>query len=268
MANECLKQQLLGESTNMESPKITEIRFRANYPEKKYFRFLATGGAIPLRCMEPTAEIWRSDGTSIISGTNFGNTLADANSYLLALQPNGEHIAFISNKQRITKMYNISLFNLFDIKYCTNLEGIFGCSADIGCLEDIPSSVTEIELVGNNIVGDLSSIADKANINIQSTKITGDFSSLSANTSVSTLFLTSSYITGHISDILPCSNLVNVQLYGSSIEGSLSEFISNGSKVNPRLTTLIIYKCPNVTASDADITALQNLGVNVTFVKA
>lgn len=193
----------------------------------------------------------------------------------------GKYVIEITNKYNITTFrikHDVSIL-LNDMKYFNTLYEIELTGKNvIGNFNDLPiSDMTYMKfdngiyntqyVSAKTIVGDISKIANtpmKTFISECCDGITGDLSSLSSHSTLTTIVVNNSHeITGKISDITSIPHLSNFQCAGNKlITGSLADFLDNGQLRNPELKILSVHGT-NIVRNPEDVTTLRNLGVQV-----
>lgn len=223
-------------------------------------------------------KVGASEALDVPLGTEF---FLNNSSDLYYFSKPGKYVIEITNKYDIKTFgfYHHVSISLDDMMYLNtlsyvrlsgeNIIGNFNNLLNSNITYMYISNYTKSFLPAENVVGD---IAEIANISINSfildgcDGITGDLSSLSSHSTLSTLAINHSHkVTGKISDITSISNLSNFQCADSQlITGSLADFLDNGQLLNPKLSILVVNKTPNIVKNQEDITTLRNLGVQVT----
>lgn len=193
----------------------------------------------------------------------------------------GNYVIEITNKYDINKLglyHNVSI-PLDDMKYLNTLSYVrLGGKNIIGNFNNLLTSYMTYMYISNigsdnfpneSVVGDIAGIANIPinNLILESCGgVTGDLSSLSSHSTLSTLAINYSHkITGKLSDLTSIPHLSNFQCAGNQlITGSLADFLDNGQLRNPELSMLTVKNAPKIVKNQGDITTLRNLGVQVT----
>ena len=222
-------------------------------------------------------KIGSSEALDIPKGTEF---FLDNSLDMYYFSKIGKYVIEITNKYNINMFgirYNVSIL-LDDIKYSNTLQQVQLIGENvIGNFNDLlTSGITymnfdnEIDnqyVSAETIVGDIAKIANtpmKTFISTWCNGITGNLSSLSSHSTLSTLVINNNNkITGKISDITGIPHLSNFQCTGNKlITGSLADFLDNGQLRNPELKILVVTGT-NIVKNQEDIITLRNLGVQV-----
>ena len=191
-----------------------------------------------------TVKVSGAHFTDRTSANNLGNTktitAADGNVELY-ISNDADAVLTIDNKYSLivlnfehssTKALQSMYFDIYDIKYCTNLTS-FGVSysqvyGDISAVSELVN-LEYLYLDNTQVSGNINVLSKCVNmrmLKLSSTQISGDISAISKLTNLSVLGLSYTQISGDISAISKLTNLSVLELSYTQISGTIDSLTS------------------------------------------
>lgn len=153
----------------------------------------------------------------------------------------------------------INKYGLDGNVYFNNTNNIY----DVDISEFRYSKLSFFQIFGKGVTGDISSLSSMTqltSLSIISTNITGDISSLSSMSQLISIILSDNTgVTGDISSLSSMSQLTSLNLAGTSVTGDISSIVNNLTA----LKKLVIS--PKITITDEQKTTLTNRGCTLTI---
>ena len=206
-----------------------------------------------------TVKVSGAHFTDRTSANNLGNTktitAADGNVELY-ISNDADAVLTIDNKYSLivlnfehssTKALQSMYFDIYDIKYCTNLTS-FGVSysqvyGDISAVSELVN-LEYLYLDNTQVSGNINVLSKCVNmrmLKLSSTQISGDISAISKLTNLSVLELSYTQISGTIDSLTSITNITNLLfLKGLSLTGDMSKVptrVNFISQVNRKVNT-------------------------------
>lgn len=281
----CLVTKLKGVVNNSDLKKLGVLRFEVDVTSiernnvihcniNNYCKFKIVSGPEGGQII----KVGISEALDVPKGTEF---FLDNSLDMYYFSKIGKYVIEITNKYYITNFeikHNVSIL-LNDMKYFSTLNRVFLkgekvignfndlLTSDMNYMNFNNSTADNQYVSAETIVGDIAKIANTPMVTFISeycNGITGDLSSLSSHSTLSTFVINNVYkITGKISDITGIPHLSNFQCGNNKlITGSLADFLDNGQLRNPELKILSVTGT-NIVKNSEDVTTLRNLGVEV-----
>lgn len=137
----------------------------------------------------------------------------------------------IDNKYSLTTLdFNSAksvYFDIYDIKYCTNLIKLglpySSVTGDISAVSNL-TKLVHMDLSGSSVTGDISAVSNFINISLiylTDSKVSGDISALSKLTKLVQLKISNTQIGGDISALNKLTNIITLELNDTKVSGNV-----------------------------------------------